>query len=89
MNRCVHGNQVDKLTFALHSLVNQTTACTIHCQHVEIDATNLGVEVVSNRAACSYIRLHDIADDLDDFRVLEAYWVLVCLGDDVVPLDIC
>jgi hypothetical protein len=71
----------------LHSLVNKLTAGAVHGQHVEVDATNLGIEVGAYRTACRHISLHDIADNLDHLCILKADRVLVRLSDDVIPLD--
>jgi hypothetical protein len=59
-----------ELTFSLNSFINQLGACPVHCKHVEIDATNLRVEVGSYRTTCGDIGLHDVANNFDDISIL-------------------
>lgn len=51
-----------------------------------VDASNLGIEVTTNRRTSSHIGLHDVADYFDCVGILKARCVLVCLAYDNVPL---
>jgi hypothetical protein len=73
-------------TISLHRFVNQIARRTIHGEHVEEYAPYLRIEVAANRGAGRYIRLHDVADDLDSLAVLQDGRVVGCLLDDFVPL---
>jgi hypothetical protein len=74
-------------TFTLNGFVNQLGAGAVHGKHVEVDASDLRIEVGSYRATSGDVSLHDVAYDLDDLRILQTGGVLVRLRDDVVPLD--
>jgi hypothetical protein len=74
------------LTFTLNGLIDELRTCSVHGEHVEVDSADLGIEVRAYRAASCDVSLHDVANDLDDFRVLQTGRVLVCLSNDAVPL---
>jgi len=58
------------LTFTLHCFVNQTTTGAVHVEHVQVDPTDLRIEVAADRGARCDIGLHNISNDFDRLSVL-------------------
>lgn len=74
-------------TFSLNCFIDKLTACPVHREHIEVYAADLGIEVGSYRAACRYVRLHDVTNNLDNVCILQACWILICLSNNVIPLQ--
>lgn len=72
-------------TIVRNSIVNELTRSPIHVQHIMVDAANLGIKVCANRGTCCNIRLHNVADDLYRFSILEYGRVLIRLGYNSIP----
>jgi hypothetical protein len=73
-------------TISLNSLVDELTACAVHCQHIEVDSADLGIEIGTYRTAGRHVCLHDVANNFDDIGLLETSRILVCLSDYAIPL---
>lgn len=74
------------LTISLYSLVYQSTAGTVHGQHIKVDTTNLRVEVAAYGRARRYVRFHNVPNNLNGVRVLQDARILLRLLDDLIPL---
>lgn len=73
-------------TFPLYCIVNESTTCAIHIQHVHVDLANLWIEVGTYRCASGDVSFHDIANHLDRVGILQRGRILMCLCDDLIPL---
>lgn len=75
------------LTVPCNTLRDHLAHSAIHVQHIHVYASDLRIEVTADRCTRRNVSLHDVADNLDRFSVLEDRAVFGSLLDDAIPLQ--
>lgn len=74
------------LTVPCNTLRDHLAHSAIHVQHIHVYASDLRIEVAADRCTRRNVGLHDVANNLDRFSVLENRAVFSSLLDDAIPL---